>query len=89
MELLFRYQRIYLNQAKEHLTTRDDVVDLYMRTDKKELEKNIKLQGLLSNLQVKTEEVVTDYRDVFFEDKICRRIRKFSLKINTGNHSPI
>ena len=60
MELLFRYYGRSLNQAKESLPPRDDVMGFYVRTNTKDLEKNMKLLGCPSDLQYNVKEVVTE-----------------------------
>ena len=65
MEWVFRDYMIYLKQKKDPLTPRDDVMGFDVKTNTKEFDKNIKLQGLPSDLQEKLKEVVTEYWDVF------------------------
>ena len=48
-----------------------------MRNNTKELENNLKQQGLPSDLHDKVKEVVTYYWDVFFEDVLFRPTRGF------------
>ena len=60
MEWVFRDYRIYLNQAKESLPPRDNLMEFDVWTNTKELEKNIKLQGFPGDLHVKVKEVVTE-----------------------------
>ena len=50
-EWVFRDYRISLNQAKHPLPPRDSVMEFDARTNTKELEKNLKLQDCLSDLQ--------------------------------------
>ena len=64
----------YLKQGNYPLPPRDDVVKFYVRTNTKELEKNLKLQVLPSDLQYKVKELVTDYWGVFYEDGFRRTI---------------
>ena len=66
-----------------------DVMEFDVRTNTKELEKNLKLQGFPSDLQDKVNEMVTEYRDVFFEDGFRRSVRGFSFQIDICSHSPI
>ena len=56
---MFRDYGIYLNQENDPLPPRDDVTGFDVRTKNKELGKNLKLQGLPSELQDKVKEVVT------------------------------
>ena len=56
---MFRDYGIYLNQENDPLPPRDDVTGFDARTKNKELGKNLKLQGLPSELQDKVKEVVT------------------------------
>ena len=65
-EWVFRDYRISLNQENYPLPPRDSVMEFYVRTKTKELEKNLKLQCCLSELKDKVKEVVTEYWDVFF-----------------------
>ena len=89
MELLFRYHVRSLNQAKETLTNRDNMVEFDVWTSANDLEKNIKLQQSPSDLQEKVKEVVTAYWDVFYEDGFLRPIHWFSFQVVTGDHPPI
>ena len=52
-------------------------MEVDVQTNTKELENNLKLQGLLSDLQDKVKEVVTEYWGVFCEYGFCRNIRGF------------
>ena len=65
MEWVFRDYRISLKQETDLLPTRNDVVEFDVKTNTKELENNLKLQGCPSNLQYKFKEVVTYYRYMF------------------------
>ena len=89
MEWVFRYYWRYLNQAKDPVPPRDDVMWCDVQTNTKESDNNLKLQGFSSDLQEKVKEVVTEYWDVFFEDGFHRPFRGFSFQIDTGNHTPI
>ena len=60
-----------------------------MLTNVKELDKNLKLQGCLSDSQDKVKDVVTEYWDVFCEDGFRRTIWVFSFQIDISNHLPI
>ena len=64
-------------------------MEFYVGTNKKELEKNLKLQGLPSDLQDKVKGVVTEYWYVFCDNIFCRPIQVFSFHIGTGNYPPI
>ena len=86
MEWVFRDYRISLNQEKDPLPIRDDVVEFDIQTNAKDFENNLKLHGWPSDLQEKVKEVVTDYWDVFCEDGFRRPIRGFSFQIDTSNH---
>ena len=77
------------NQAKYPLPYRDYVVEFDVRTNAKELESNLKLQGCPSYLWYKVKEVATDYWNVFFEDGFRRAFWGFSFHVYTGNHPPI
>ena len=59
MEWVFKDYRRSLNQSKEPLPPRDDVVGFYVMTGTKELEENLKLQGFPSALPYKFKEVIT------------------------------
>ena len=48
-----------LKASKGPLPPRDDVVEFYVQTNTKELEKNLELQGCLSELRDKVKEVFT------------------------------
>ena len=61
MEWVFRDYRISLNQSKDPLPSRSDVLEFDVRTNTKELEKNLKLQWCPRNLQDKVKELVIDY----------------------------
>ena len=68
-------------------------MEFYLRTNTKELEKNLKLQGFPSDIQYKVKEVVTEYWDVFCEDVFSRPIRDFnyiltqvSIHLSAVNH---
>ena len=50
---MFRDYRISLKQAKEPLPPKDDMMEFDVRTNTKELENILKLQGLPSDLQEK------------------------------------
>ena len=50
-----------LNQEKNPLPPRDNVMEIDGRTNTKELEKNLKLQVCPSDLQENIKEVVTEY----------------------------
>ena len=89
MEWVFRDYGRYLKQAKEPISPRNDVVEFDVRTNTKELKKDLKLKGCTSDLQDKYKEVVTYYWDVFFEDGFRRTIRGFSFQIDTCNHPNI
>ena len=65
------------------------MMEFYVKTNTKESEKNLKLQGCPSYLQGKVKEVVKEYWDVFCEYGLCRPIRGFSLHIDTDSHPPI
>ena len=65
MEWVFRDYRISLKQETDLLPTRNDVVEFDVKTNTKELENNLKLQGCPSNLQDKFKEVVTYYMYMF------------------------
>ena len=56
-----------------------------VRTNTKFLEKNVKLQGYISDLQGKVKEVVTKYWDVFCEDGLRRPIWGFSFQTEIGS----
>ena len=60
MELVFRDYRSSLKQTKDSLPPSDGEVEFYVQTNTKELENNLKLQGLPSDLQDKVKEVVTE-----------------------------
>ena len=49
------------------------------RNDYKELDKNMKLQGVISDLQDNIKEVVIDYRDVFLEEEFLWPIHRFQF----------
>ena len=89
MEWVLRDYRISLNQEKDPLPPRDDVIEFYVKTNTKALENNLIPQGCPSDLQDKVKEVVTEYWDVFCEGGLRSPIRRFSLQIDTGRHSPI
>ena len=78
----------YLKQSKDPLPHRDNAVEFDVRTNAKDLEKNIKLQVWPSDLQDKVKDVVTDYWDVFFEDGLRQPTHRFIFHIDTGNHPP-
>ena len=59
MEWVFRDYRRSLEEAKYFLPPRYCVMESDVRTNTKELEKNLKLQGFPSNLQDKVKEVAT------------------------------
>ena len=59
MEWVFRDYGRSLNQSKEPLPPRDDVMEFDVQTNTKKLETNLKLQGCTSDLQDKFKEVVT------------------------------
>ena len=61
MEWVFRDYGRYLKQAKEPISPRNDVVEFDVRTNTKELKKDLKLKGCTSDLQDKDKEVVTYY----------------------------
>ena len=61
MEWVFRDYARYLKQEKDPLPPRNDVVEVDVRNDTKDLEKNQKLQVCTSELQDKLKKVVTDY----------------------------
>ena len=65
---MFRDYGISLKQTKDPILPRGDVVEFYVRTNAKELEKNIKLHSCPSELQEMVKELVTLYWDVFCED---------------------
>ena len=77
MKLVFRDYRKSLKQAKDPLPTREDVMEFYVLTNAKELEKNIELQGCPNDLHYKFKEVFKEYRDVFSKDIFCRPIQGF------------
>ena len=52
-------------------------MEIDVKTNIKELEKNLKPQGFPSELQDKVKEVVTEYWDVFCEDGFRRPIWGF------------
>ena len=58
-------------------------------TNTKELDKNLKIQGFPSELQDKVKYMVTEYWDMFCEDRFRRPIQGFSFQIDTVNHPPI
>ena len=55
------------------------MMEFDVRTNTMELEKNLKLQGFLNDLQENLKVVVTEYWDMFYEDGIRRPIRGFPL----------
>ena len=81
MEWVFRYFGISLKQAKEPLPHRDDIMEFDVKTNTKELEKNIKLKGCSSDLQEKVKKAVTEYWDFFCEDGFRRPIRDFHSRL--------
>ena len=89
MEWVFRDFRISLKQIKYPLPHRYNMMELYVLTNTKELEKNLKLQGWPSDLQEKVKELVSEYWYVFCEDEFFCPIRVFSFLIETAIHSPI
>ena len=42
---MFRDYRIFLNKTKDTLPSMEDMMKFYVQTNKKELEKNLKLKG--------------------------------------------
>ena len=86
---MFRDYIRSLKQAKDTLTPRYNVMKFGVQTNTKELDKNIKLQGLPGDLKDKVKEMVTDYWGVFGEDGLSQPIQGFSFPIDTGNHQPI
>ena len=86
---MFRDYVKSLKQAKYPLPPRDDVMEFNVQTNIDDLEKNLKPQGLSSDLQEKVKEVVTKYWDIFCEDGFRWYIRRFSFQIETCSHSPI
>ena len=89
MEWEFRDYRISLNQAKDPLPSRDNVMEFVVKTNTKELDNNLKLQGCPSDLQDKFKDVVPEYWGVFCEYVFCRPIQGFLFQIDTGDHPPI
>ena len=89
MEWVFRDQWVSLKQANNPLQPRDNMVKFYVQNNKKDLEKNLKLQGCPSDLQYKVKEVVTDQWGVFCDYLFRWNIWGFSLQIDAGNHTPI
>ena len=77
MEWLFRDYGTSLKQAKNPLPPRYNVMEFGVRDNKKELENNLKLQDCPSDLQYNVKKVVTEYWDVFCEDRFCRPIQVF------------
>ena len=86
MEWVFRNYGRYLNQVNEALPPRNDVMEFDVQTNTKDLDRNLKLQCCLSDLQDKVKEVVTEYWDVFCGDGLRRPVWGFSFQIYTGNH---
>ena len=60
-EWVFRDYGRYLKQTKDPLPPRDYIMEFDVRTNTKDLERSLKLQGLPSELQDKFKEVVTEY----------------------------
>ena len=89
MEWVLIYYERSSKQGKDPIPPMDNDIEFDVQTNKKELEKNLKLQWWSSDLQDKVNEAVTEYWDVFYEDELSRHIRGFSLHIDTGNHQPI
>ena len=89
MVWMFRDYGRSLKQAKNPLPHRYNVVEFDVQTNTKDFGKNLKLQWLLSDLQDKVKELVTDYWDVFFEDVFRWPIQEFSFQIDTLNHPNI
>ena len=87
--MVFRDYRTSLKKTKDPLTPRDDVVKFDVRTNTNDLENNLKPQGCPSDLKVKVKEVVTDYWDMFCEDRFYQHNPGFAFQIDTGNHTPI
>ena len=71
MKLVFRDYRKSLKQAKDPLPTREDVMEFYVLTNAKELEKNIELQGCPNDLHYKFKEVFKEYGNVFSKYIFC------------------
>ena len=71
-----------------NLQPRDCMVEFYVRTNKKDLENDIRLQGCPSNLLDKVKGVVTDYWGVLCEYVFCWPIQEFSFQIGTCDHPP-
>ena len=93
MKWLFVDYRISLKQSKETLPPRGYLMEFYVKTNKKELERNPKLQVSPIDLQDKFKEVVTEYWDVFCEDGFRQPIRDFysrltqvTIYLSTVNH---
>ena len=61
MKWVFRDYGRSLKQSKDPLPHRNDVIKFNVRTNAKDLENNLKLQGCPSDLQEKVKEVVTEY----------------------------
>ena len=83
-----RLQEI-LKAGKGPLPHRNNVMEFDLQINIKELKKNLKIQVCPSNLQDKVKEVVTEYWDMFCENKLCLPIRGFSFQIDIGIHLPI
>ena len=79
MEYVFRDYGRSLKEEKNPLPSRDNVMQFDVRNNTKELENNLNLQGCPSNLQDKVKEVVTEYWDVYCEDRFRRDIQGFSF----------
>ena len=89
MEWVFRDYGRSLKQTKYPLPYMEDVLEFDVRTNTKDLDNNIKLQGSSSDLQEKVKEVITEYWDMFCEGVFRRPIQGFLFHIYKGNHPPI
>ena len=86
---MFRDYIRSLKQAKDPLPPRYNVMKFGVQTNTKELDKNIKLQGLPGDLKDKVKEMVIDYWGVFGEDGLSQPIQGFSFHIDTVNYPSI
>ena len=64
-------------------------MEFYVQTNKKDTERNLKLQFPPSDLKDKVKEVIIEYWDMFCEDGFRRTIWGFLFQIDTCNYPPI
>jgi len=89
MELLYKEFGRSLPKAVAPLGPRDDVVKFDASVQSDELERNLRWHSCPEDLRAPILDMLKEYWDVFCEEGLCRNIRGFVFRVNTGDAKPI